>query len=125
MAPPEPQQPHDRVIAGRYRLMRVIGRGSMGVVWLGYDEVLRRAVAVKAVQLPPGMPAAEADAARHRTLREARAIAALTHPNVIGVYDVANQGDEPFVAMELLSSRSLAELGRRFGPLNSGQAAAV
>ncbi len=116
---------NQRLIAGRYRLRRVIGRGSMGVVWLAYDEVLHRPVAVKEVQLPPGMPAAEANDARERTLREARAIAALTHPNVVAVHDVAKQGIEPFVVMELLPGRSLAHLIDRSGKLNTGQAAAV
>jgi len=116
---------NQRLIAGRYRLRRVIGRGSMGVVWLAYDEVLHRPVAVKEVQLPPGMPAAEANDARERTLREARAIAALTHPNVVAVHDVAKQGVEPFVVMELVPGRSLARLIGRSVPLNTEQAAAV
>ncbi|HEX3792284.1 MAG TPA: serine/threonine-protein kinase [Pseudonocardiaceae bacterium] len=115
----------DRLIAGRYRLQRVIGQGAMGVVWLGYDELLHRAVAVKEVQSPPGMPAAEASLVRERTLREARAIASLTHPNVISVFDVARRGDDPFVVMELLRSRSLADVIRDMGPCNSEQAAAV
>jgi hypothetical protein len=114
-----------RLIADRYRLGRVIGRGSMGVVWLAYDEVLHRPVAVKEVQLPPGMPVGEADDVRERTLREARAIAALTHPNVVAVHDVAKQGAEPFVVMELVPGRSLARLILRSGALNTEQAAAV
>jgi eukaryotic-like serine/threonine-protein kinase len=97
----------------------------MGVVWLAYDEVLHRPVAVKEVQLPAGMPSQEANAARERTLREARAIAALTHPNVVAVHDVAKEGVEPFVVMELLSGRSLAQLLNRGGPLNSEQAASI
>lgn len=97
----------------------------MGVVWLAYDEVLHRPVAVKEVQLPVGMPPQEANAARERTLREARAIAALTHPNVVAVHDVAKEGVEPFVVMELLSGRSLAQLLNRGGPLNSEQAASI
>ncbi|HEX4703423.1 MAG TPA: serine/threonine-protein kinase, partial [Pseudonocardiaceae bacterium] len=88
------------------------------------DEVLHRPVAVKEVQLPLGMPTAEADEARERTLREARAIAALTHPNVVAVHDVAKQGVEPFVVMELVPGRSLAHLTRT-GPLNTEQAATV
>jgi hypothetical protein len=114
-----------RLIADRYRLGRVIGRGSMGVVWLAYDEVLHRPVAVKEVQLPPGMPVGEANDVRERTLREARAIAALTHPNVVAVHDVAKQGAEPFVVMELVPGRSLARLIGRSGALNTEQAAAV
>lgn len=114
-----------RLIAERYRLRRVIGRGATGVVWLAYDEVLHRQIAVKEVQLPVGMPAPEASDIRERTLREARAIAALTHPNVVAVYDVARQGVEPFVVMELVRGRSLAQLITRIGPLNTEQAAVV
>ncbi|HEY1571447.1 MAG TPA: serine/threonine-protein kinase [Pseudonocardiaceae bacterium] len=121
----QPTLTSQRLIAGRYRLRRVLGRGSMGVVWLAYDEVLHRQVAVKEVQLPAGMPDAEASDARERTLREARAIAALTHPNVVAVYDVAKEGVEPFVVMEWLRGRSLAQLTGRAGPLNTEQAAVV
>ncbi|HEY4453640.1 MAG TPA: serine/threonine-protein kinase, partial [Pseudonocardiaceae bacterium] len=119
------QPGNDRLIADRYRLGHVIGRGSMGIVWLAYDEVLHRAVAVKEVRLPPGMPAAEAASVRERTLREARAIAALTHPNVISVFDVARHNGEPYVVMELVASRSLAELIRKHGKCSIEQAALV
>ncbi|HEY4017691.1 MAG TPA: serine/threonine-protein kinase [Pseudonocardiaceae bacterium] len=127
MPPPttSDQPGNDRLIADRYRLGHVIGRGSMGIVWLAYDEVLHRSVAVKEVRLPPGMPAAEAASVRERTLREARAIAALTHPNVISVFDVARHNGEPYVVMELVASRSLAELIRRHGPCSIEQTAQV
>jgi serine/threonine protein kinase len=124
MASPEPPPPA-RVIAGRYRLEHVLGNGSMGTVWAAYDEFLQRKVAVKEVLLPPGIPAGEADALRERTLREARAIAVLSHPNVVTLHDIARQDGEPFVVMELVPSRSLAEVVRQQGPLNTAQAAAV
>jgi hypothetical protein len=98
------------LVAGRYRLGAVLGRGTMGTVWSARDEVLGRPVAVKEVLLPPGIPDAEADALRERSLREARAIAALSHPNVVTLYDVAREGAAPFVVMELVASVSLAEL---------------
>ncbi|MGB8198883.1 MAG: serine/threonine-protein kinase, partial [Pseudonocardiaceae bacterium] len=84
----------------------------MGTVWSAHDEVLGRPVAIKEVLLPPGIPQAEADALRERSLREARAIAALSHPNVVTLYDVAREGAAPFVVMELVASVSLAELVR-------------
>jgi eukaryotic-like serine/threonine-protein kinase len=102
--------PAPRLVAGRYRLGAVLGRGTMGTVWSAHDEVLGRPVAIKEVLLPPGIPQAEADALRARSLREARAIAALSHPNVVTLYDVAREGAAPFVVMELVASRSLAEL---------------
>src|SRR5690242_10365145 len=100
----------ERLISGRYRLEHEIGHGSMGTVWAAYDEFLHRKVAVKEVRLPPGMPDGEADALRECTLREARAIAVLSHPNVVTLHDVARQDGEPFVVMELVPSRSLAKL---------------
>ncbi len=116
--------PPPRLVVGRYRLDAVLGRGAMGTVWYGYDEVLGRSVAVKEVLVPPGIPEAEADAVRARTLREARSIAMLSHPNVVTLYDVARQDGEPFVVMEYVASRSLAEV-MRDGPLTPGQAATI
>ncbi|OXM61747.1 MULTISPECIES: serine/threonine-protein kinase [Amycolatopsis] len=113
------------MVAGRYRLRSVLGSGSMGTVWSAYDEFLHRPVAVKEILLPPGVTAGQADELRERTLREARAIAVLSHPNVITLHDVARQDGEPFVVMELLPSHSLAELIRDHGPLSVEQAAAV
>ncbi len=113
-----------RLVAGRYRLEAVLGRGAMGTVWSGHDEVLGRPVAVKEVLVPPGLPETEAEAIRTRTLREARSIAMLSHPNVVTLYDVARQHGEPFVVMEYVASRSLAEVMRE-GPLTPGQAATV
>src|ERR1700754_3436378 len=117
--------PSERVVAGRYRLRRQLGSGSMGTVWEAYDEFLRRPVAVKEVLLPPGIPDAEADELRERTLREARAIAALSHPNVITLHDVARENGEPFVVTEYMPAHSLAELLRILGPLETAAAAAV
>ncbi|HEX2264607.1 MAG TPA: serine/threonine-protein kinase [Pseudonocardiaceae bacterium] len=116
--------PSPRLVAGRYRLSAVLGRGTMGTVWSAHDEVLGRPVAVKEVLLPPGIPEAEADAVRERTMREARTIAALSHPNVVTLYDVAREGAAPFVVMELVASRSLAEL-LLAGPLPPRQVIAV
>jgi serine/threonine protein kinase len=128
-----PDQPDDagqdpsaqRVVGGRYRLGEMLGRGSMGTVWAAYDELLRRDVAVKEVLLPPGMPDGAAVELRERAMREARAIAALSHPNVVTVHDVVRQDDEPFVVMELIASVSLATLIAERGPLDQPRAAAV
>lgn len=114
-----------RLIADRYRLHTVLGSGSMGAVWSAYDEFLHRPVAVKEVRLPLGLPGTQADELRERTLREARAIAVLSHPNVITLHDVVREGQEPFVVMELLPSRSLAALLRYHGWLAPAQAAVI
>lgn len=114
-----------RTIAGRYRLDGVIGRGSMGTVFEAYDDVLRRAVAIKEVTFPAGMAAAETTEIAHRTLREARAIAALSHPHVITLFDILTPDTGPVIVMELMTARSLAEIVREAGRLGDVDAAVI
>jgi len=113
------------MLAGRYRLDRVIGSGAMGIVWAAYDEVLHRAVAIKEVNYPQGMPIAEVEQLADRTLREARAIAAMSNPHVITLYDILTLESGPVIVMELLTARSLAQVLRQDGPLRDGQAATI
>jgi serine/threonine protein kinase len=115
----------ERLIAGRYRLRHVLGRGAMGTVWAAHDEVLRRDVAVKEILRPPGAADDEAELLRERTLREARSAAALAHPNLVTVYDVVQVDGDPYVVMELVPSSSLAEVVRQRGPLTDVQGAVV
>ncbi|WP_052372923.1 protein kinase domain-containing protein [Amycolatopsis taiwanensis] len=106
----------NRLIGGRYRLEAPIGRGGMGTVWSGTDELLDRSVAVKELLLPPNIPENEAAKLRERALREARAMASLNHPNTVLLYDVVREDDQPFMVMELVSGASLSTLikeGRR------------
>ena len=88
---------------GRYQLGRVIGSGGMGVVHEGWDPELRRRVAVKLVR-----PERSDDAAHARMLREARALARISHPNVVAVYDVGEHGGEIYVATELIDGETMA-----------------
>src|SRR5689334_9815091 len=97
----------------------------MGTVWSGYDEVLRRRVAVKELKVPPGVPQREALAMRERMLREARALGGLSHPNVITVYDVVDVVGEPMVVLEMVPSRNLATLISEQGVLSTAQSAVV
>src|ERR1700750_718866 len=94
------------LIAGRYHAQRPIGRGGMGIVWLCRDNVLDRDGAVKRVGRPPG--GARADSAR--ALREARSSAALSHRNVVSVFDVVEVDDSILMVMEYVPARTLAEL---------------
>ncbi|WNM37882.1 serine/threonine-protein kinase [Micromonospora halotolerans] len=113
------------VIAGRYRLLDLVGRGGMGRVWRARDEMLHREVAVKQV-VPPGWLAAhERDEVRGRTLREARATARLSHPNVVRVYDVVRVDGDPWLVMEYVPSRSLQEIIDSDGPVDPRRAAGI
>ena len=106
-----------RVVGGRYRLDRSIGSGGMGTVWQGTDELLGREVAVKEVRFPPEVGEKEQAELRERTLREARATARLSHPNVVTTYDVVEDDGRPYIVMELLPSRSLSTVLREDGAL--------
>jgi serine/threonine protein kinase len=97
----------------------------MGTAWAATDEVLQRRVAIKRVTLAPGLPPGEAAQLRQRALREARAVAALSSPYIITVFDVLTVDGEPVIVMELLPSRSLAEVIRDVGRLTDGQAGTV
>ncbi|HEX5595289.1 MAG TPA: protein kinase [Micromonosporaceae bacterium] len=104
-------------IAGRYALRAAVGNGGMGTVWRASDTLLRRDVAVKEVILPPGLAPSDQEAMYERTLREARAAAALQHPAVVQVYDVVTEDGRPWIVMELLDARSLAEMVLEDGPV--------
>ncbi|ADB34627.1 serine/threonine protein kinase [Kribbella flavida DSM 17836] len=105
------------LLAKRYRLLGSLGRGGMGIVWQARDEVLGREVAVKEVLLPPELPAEGQAVLRQRTLREARSAARLSHPNVVTVYDVVEEDGRPWIVMELVRSRTLADAIREDGAL--------
>jgi tRNA A-37 threonylcarbamoyl transferase component Bud32 len=103
-----------RLVCGRYRLLQPIGRGAMGIVWQGRDELLDRAVAVKEVR---AATIAEDQTAYQRTLREAKAAARLNHPGVVTVFDVVEEDGRPWIVMELVAGRSLDRLLAEDGPL--------
>ncbi|MFI6740837.1 serine/threonine-protein kinase [Nonomuraea sp. NPDC050451] len=108
--------PPESLLSGRYRLIRALGRGGMGTVWLARDETLDREVAVKEVLLSPDIAAEERAELCERTVREAYAAARLSHPGIATVHDVFSEDDRPWIVMELLRGRTLQDAIRDDGP---------
>jgi serine/threonine protein kinase len=94
---------------GSYRILKVLGSGGMGVVFLAEDAQLKRSVALKIMR--PGLAAN--DAARQRFLREARAMAAFKHDHIVTIYQVDEDRGVPFLAMEYLEGETLHERLKR------------
>lgn len=113
-----------RKVAERYLLTRQLGTGGMGRVWLAWDELLQRNVAVKEV-LPRHVADGDSDSDLSRTLREARAAATLDHPGIVTVYDVVDHDGRPWIIMKLIDGPSLADHLRDEGPLPVHTAAEI
>jgi hypothetical protein len=108
-------------IAGRYKVLRAIGRGGMGTVWLCRDEVLGREVAVKQIGALPG----ESPTETKRAMREARSAAALNHPNAVAVYDVVKHEGRPWLVMEYVEGQTLADEISRDGQISAQRVADI
>ncbi|MGW8487985.1 serine/threonine-protein kinase [Streptomyces sp. NPDC055886] len=122
----EPQRDKNgRLLAGRYRLGEVLGRGGMGTVWRADDETLGRTVAVKELRFPGAIDEDEKRRLITRTLREAKAIARIRNNSAVTVYDVVDEDDRPWIVMELIEGKSLAEAIREDGTLTPKRAAEV
>jgi eukaryotic-like serine/threonine-protein kinase len=103
---------------GRYRIERKLGEGGMGVVYAAHDDQLGREVAIKTIREASGVTA------RQRLWREARAAAAIPHPNVCHVYEVGEDGDTIYIVMELLAGEPLSERIER-SAVPVGEAASI
>ncbi|MEU3532506.1 serine/threonine-protein kinase [Streptomyces murinus] len=114
-----------RLLAGRYRLGDVLGRGGMGTVWRAEDETLGRTVAVKELRFPTNIDEEEKRRLITRTLREAKAIARIRNNSAVTVFDVVDEDDRPWIVMELVEGKSLAEVIREDGVLEPRRAAEV
>ena len=114
------------LIAGRYRLVQLLGRGGMGTVWRAWDEMLDRHVAVKRLHTPPHLSEAEQLTLYERTRREARSAGRISHPNVVVVHDVLDDEQGlPCIVMEYVPARTLADVLQEQGPLPPEEAARV
>ncbi|HLM25608.1 MAG TPA: serine/threonine-protein kinase [Thermoleophilaceae bacterium] len=97
------EAPEGRLVLGRYRLLRRLGAGGFGVVWLGRDEHLQREVAVKVL-------ARDEEVESGRASREARAAARLNHPGIVALYELAEDDHDAYIVSELVPGRTMAEL---------------
>jgi hypothetical protein len=97
------EAPDGRLVLGRYRLLRRLGAGGFGVVWLGRDEHLEREVAVKVL-------GRDEEAESGRASREARAAARLNHPGIVALYELAEDEHDAYIVSELVPGRTLADL---------------
>jgi serine/threonine protein kinase len=92
---------------GRYEIISEIGRGGMGIVYRGLDTALGRTVAIKTISLGAQGTPQEAQRLRERLMREAQAAATLSHPNIVTVHDVGQEGDTAYVVMEFVQGGTL------------------
>lgn len=92
---------------GRYEIVRELGRGAMGRVFLAHDPEIDRDVAIKTIQLFDGLPEVERAEARNRFLREARAAGKLLHPSIVTIFDAGEAGGVPYLAMEYVKGATL------------------
>ncbi|MBV7697124.1 serine/threonine-protein kinase [Streptomyces sp. TRM70350] len=113
------------LIGGRYRLTDAIGSGGMGRVWRAHDEVLHRAVAIK--ELTAALYVSDSDQAvlLARTRAEARAAARINHSAVVTVHDVLEHDGRPWIVMELVEGRSLADAVKERGRIEPVEAARI
>ena len=123
--PSDPNKPLEKELSGRigkYEILRPLGKGAMGQVYLAHDTMLDRDVALKVMVAQ----IADDPELKARFEREARAVAKMTHPNVVMVFDLGNHTDgSPFIAMELLKGQDLQKAVRQTPPLTLERKVAV
>ncbi|MCX5788991.1 MAG: serine/threonine-protein kinase [Elusimicrobia bacterium] len=98
---------------GRYVIEKELGRGGMGVVYLGRDPRVNRFVAIKTIELEGGEDAAAVKEGRERFFREAESAGTLNHPNIVRIYDAGEEKGVAYIAMELLEGEDLLRFARK------------
>lgn len=101
-----------RPTLGRYEVERELGRGAMGAVYLGRDPRIGRTVAIKTVALSQEFEPEQLEAVRERFFREAETAGRLAHPNIVTIYDVGEEQDLAYMAMDYLKGQNLAAFCR-------------
>ncbi len=95
---------------GRYQILSELGRGAMGIVYRALDPAINRPVAIKTIKLAEFTDSAERERLRDRLFREAQSAGILSHPNIVTVYDVGEQGEVTYIAMEFVDGPSLEKV---------------
>lgn len=95
---------------GRYEIQKELGRGAMGIVYLGKDPKINRAVAIKTLRFDDDMDAETAKMVKERFFREAESAGTLNHPHIIRIFDAGEDGDISYIAMELLEGDDLKKV---------------
>ena len=97
----------EKPMLGRYQVEKELGKGAMGVVYLGRDPKIGRVVAIKTMALAEEFDSADLDEARKRFFREAETAGRLSHPHIVTIYDAGEEHDLAYIAMEFLKGRDL------------------
>ncbi|MFD7278933.1 serine/threonine-protein kinase [Streptomyces sp. NPDC059862] len=113
------------LLGGRYRLTDAIGSGGMGRVWRAHDEVLHRVVAIKELTAAHFVSESDQERLLARTRAEARAAARINHSAVVTVHDVLDHDARPWIVMELVEGRSLADAVKQDGRVEPTEAARI
>ncbi|GKS64892.1 hypothetical protein YTPLAS72_21960 [Nitrospira sp.] len=109
--PSAPNEPP--TMLGRYKVLKELGRGSMGVVYLGKDPTIQRFVAIKTMQLDTIDDVEKLQEVKTRFFREAESTGRLSHPNIVTIFDAGEEQDLGYIAMELLQGTTLKEWSRK------------
>ncbi|MFA6318207.1 MAG: CHASE2 domain-containing protein, partial [Elusimicrobiota bacterium] len=107
---------------GRYEIEKELGRGAMGIVYLGKDPKINRMVAIKTMMMEEGTDAAAAKEIKERFFREAESAGTLNHPNIIRIFDAGEESDVCYIAMELLDGVDLTQFAAKDKLLSPVQA---
>jgi len=98
---------------GRYRVLKELGRGAMGVVYLGKDPTIHRFVAIKTMRLDETDSPDTLQEVKARFFQEAESTGRLSHPNIVTIFDAGEEGDLGYIAMELLEGATLKDWSRK------------
>ena len=95
---------------GKYKVLEVLGKGAMGIVYKALDPDINREVAIKTVHFDMASEGTQQEDVQARFMREAQAAGRLTHPNIVMIYDVGREGDMTYIVMQCIEGRSLAKI---------------